>query len=110
MKLRILSVMAVLGILMAASPAFAISLDDALAKGLIAERNDGYISVIKGTHEVLALAENENNRRRQEYNRIAQETHQRVDVVGAHAAEQIAAQLRQGMHYQDARGNWVIHP
>lgn len=110
MKLRILTVMAALAILMAASPAFALSLHEARAAGVLGEKKDGYVAVLKKSTDADALAKEVNDKRLQEYTRIAKDKGQPVDVVASLAAEQIINTLGSGEHYQDASGNWKTHP
>lgn len=110
MKLRILSAVAALGILMAASPAFALSLHEARADGTLGEKKDGYVAVLKKSAEAEALAKDVNEKRLQEYTRISKENGQPVSVVSALAAKQIADGLGSGEKYQDASGNWKTHP
>lgn len=110
MKLRILSATIALGILMAASPAFALSLHEARAAGILGEKKDGYVAVLKKSADADALAKDVNDKRREEYARIAKEKGQPVNVVATLAAEQIAQTLGSGEQYQDASGSWKVHP
>lgn len=105
MKLRFLTVLLGLGMLLSA-PAFALDLHAARAAGLIGETSGGYVAVIKATPETEALAANVNARRRNEYARISAENKQPVDVVARLAAQQIIAGLEPGALYQDADGAW----
>lgn len=106
MKLRILSAVAALGFLMAASPAFALSLHEARADGILGEKKDGYVAVLKKSTEADALAKEVNDKRRAEYTRISKDNGQPVSVVGALAAQQIVNNLGSGEKYQDASGSW----
>lgn len=110
MKLRILGAAAALAILMAASPAFALSLHEARADGILGEKKDGYVAVLKKSADADALAKDVNDKRREEYARIAKEKGQPVDVVSSLAAEQIINTLGSGEYYQDASGSWKAHP
>lgn len=106
MKLRILGAMAALVTFMAASPAFALSLHEARADGILGEKKDGYVAVLKSSAEANALAKEINDKRREEYARISKENGQPVSVVAKVAAEQIINSLDSGAQYQDAGGNW----
>jgi uncharacterized protein YdbL (DUF1318 family) len=110
MKQRILGAMAALVIMMAASPAFALGLHEARAAGILGEKKDGYVAVLKKSADADALANDVNDKRRQEYARISKEKGQPVDVVATLAAEQIINTLGKGEQYQDAGGSWKTHP
>lgn len=110
MKLRFLSMLVALGLLAMASPAFALSLHEARADGVVGEKMDGYVEVLKKSPEAVALVQDVNQKRRQEYARISAENNQPVDVVAKLAAEQIINKLEPGEYYQDAKGNWKTRP
>jgi uncharacterized protein YdbL (DUF1318 family) len=95
---------------MAASPAFALTLHEARAAGVLGEKKDGYVAVLKKSADADALAKDVNDKRLQEYTRISKEKGQPVDVVASLAAEQIVNTLGSGEHYQDASGSWKTHP
>lgn len=79
--------------LMIASPAFALDLQGARSQGLVAETPEGYVTAVKSSAEVDALVSDVNAKRRAEYERIAKEKGQSVEVVGKLAAPQIAKNL-----------------
>src|SRR5665647_126797 len=108
MKLGFSSVIVILGLL-AASPALALDLHGARSAGIVGEKPDGYVAVLKKTPEAAALAEDVNQKRRQEYTRISKQNNQPVDVVAKIAAEKIINGLNQGEYYQDTDGNWQTH-
>ena len=105
MKLRFLSVMVAAGLMMA-GPAFALDLHEARHAGMVAEKLDGYVAVLKGGAEVEALAKDVNAKRKLEYVRISKENKQPIDVVAKVAAEQIIKKLEPGEFYQAADGSW----
>jgi uncharacterized protein YdbL (DUF1318 family) len=74
-----------------ASSAFAMDLQQARSEGLLKEKADGYVAVVKSSAEVEALANDVNAKRKAEYQRISKENGQPVDVVAKLAAEQIKA-------------------
>ncbi|HEY8189435.1 MAG TPA: YdbL family protein [Micavibrio sp.] len=106
MKLRFLSVMIAAGLLMASGSAFALDLHDARHAGMVGEKLDGYVAVLKGGAEVEALAKDVNSKRKLEYARISNENKQPIDVVAKVAAEQIINKLEPGDQYQAADGSW----
>lgn len=108
MKLRILT--AALAFMLISAPAFALSLHEARADGILGEKKDGYVAVLKKSAEAEALANEVNDKRRAEYARISKENGQPVSIVSKLAAEQIINTLGSGEKYQDASGNWKTHP
>ena len=92
------------GLLLAASPAFALDLQSARASGALGEKLDGYVAALKP--EAGDLAADVNAKRKAEYARISKENGQPVDVVAKLAAGQVIANLPAGAMYQDAGGGW----
>lgn len=79
------------GILIAlTSPAFALDLASARASGAVCEKGDGYIDATQLS--AAGLATTVNAGRKAEYERIASQKGQPVDVVAKLAAQQIVAQ------------------
>ena len=105
MKLRILSLMTIIG-MMLAFPAFALDLHEARSFGLVGEAPTGYVEPIVDRADVLELVAEVNSKREQEYTRISQENGQSVDVVARLAAKQIMSLLNAGEYYKDSEGNW----
>jgi uncharacterized protein YdbL (DUF1318 family) len=92
---------------MGAAPAFALSLDEAKAKGLIGEKTDGYLGlVVPGNAEAQALANDINHKRRQAYQDIARRggAHQRA--VETLAGEKAIEKTKPG-HFVEGPGGWV---
>ena len=105
MKMRFMSMIVALGVLLA-FPAFALDLHQARDAGILGEKNDGYVAVLKKSPEALALAKEVNEKRAQEYERISKENNQPANIVATLAAQQIIEKLNAGNQYQDANGNW----
>jgi len=105
MKPRVLTLLAVLGALIA-FPAFALDLHQARTSGMVGEKLDGYAAALKATPEVNALVADVNAKRQQEYARISKQNGQPVDVVAKLAAAQIINGLEPDSSYQDADGKW----
>ena len=76
-----------------AMPALALDLATARNTGVLGEKADGFVQVLKPSPEANALAEQVNSGRKAEYARISKENGQPVDVVGSLAAGQIAKKL-----------------
>lgn len=106
MKKNLLSLALAFGLFLAATAAHAMTLHDARNAGILGEKNDGYVVVLKKSAEADALASDVNDKRRQEYARISKENGQPVSVVGSIAAARIVENLSPGDKYQDASGSW----
>lgn len=89
-----------------ATPAFALDLHVARDSGVLGEKNDGYVAVLKKSPEATTLADEVNAKRKAEYARISQQNKQPVDIVAKLAAQQIIEGLTKGDPYQDAEGKW----
>lgn len=108
MKLRALGLLVAAGVMMiAASPAYAMDLASARASGVVGEKTNGYVAVIKESAEADALAAEVNARRKAEYAKISAANSQPISVVAKLAAEQIINKLDSGSMYQNAQGVWV---
>lgn len=105
MKKRFLTPILLAAMLLAA-PAFAGSLQDARARGLVGETLTGYVAVVQESAEALAVANEVNAQRRAEYARIAAENGQTAEIVGQLASEQIINNLPPGSYYKGADGMW----
>ncbi len=88
------------------APAFALDLQSARSSGILGEKNDGYVAVLKPSAEANALAASVNAGRKAEYARISKENGQSLDVVGKVAAEAILNKISAGAAYQGADGSW----
>lgn len=99
-------VLLVLGLL--ASPAFALTLEEARTGGLIGETARGYVAPVQApTPEVTALVNRINGGRRAEYDRIARNTGTPLEQVEQRAAQKIYEQLPRGTYVQAAGGRWT---
>jgi uncharacterized protein YdbL (DUF1318 family) len=89
--------------------AFAQTLDEARAQGILGERPDGYLGVVNGSAPAWAvtLMEDVNAQRRVKYEELAAANGTSVEAVQVVAAEKIIAKLPAGAWYMDAGGAWV---
>jgi uncharacterized protein len=87
--------------------AFALSLDEAKAKGWVGERMDGYLGPVIETPEVVTLVKDINNQRRAEYQRIAGGNGQPVDIIQKLAAQKAYEKTPSGFYVQNSQGAWV---
>lgn len=112
-----LFVMAVLSLgIFAAGPvtntawAQTMTLHDAQSKGLVGERQDGYIGIVRDAPGVAALVNDINLQRRQLYRDIARKNNIPLNTVERLAADKAINRAPSGEYVQDAAGNWVQKP
>lgn len=87
--------------------AFALSLDEAKSKGMVGERQDGYLGVVSGGADATALVKSINNQRRAEYDRIAGSNGTPRTAIEKLAAEKAYANTPSGQYVQGSNGSWV---
>ncbi len=88
--------------------AFAITLDEAKAQGLIGEKVDGYVAAViaNPSAEVQALIDTTNDGRRKVYEDLAQRNNITVDAVGIVSAEKLREKAGRGEFVQSTSGQW----
>lgn len=91
------------------SLAWAQSLDEAKAQGLVGEKVDGYIAAVvpNPSPEIQALIQSTNDGRRQAYADLARRNNITVEAVGVVSAEKLHANARRGEYIQSPSGQWV---
>lgn len=105
MKSRIYALILPL-IILFAFPVFALDLQAARESGVVGEKLDGYVAVLKSSPDVEDLVKEVNAKRKEEYTRIAKEKNQSVEVVAKLASVQIIKNLKSGAFYQSSGGSW----
>lgn len=92
--------------------AFAQSLEEAKATGMIGEQRDGYIGLVQGSAPpaVISLLEDVNRQRRERYEQIARENGISVDQVAQLAFNKAVEATRSGHFLQDTNGRWIRKP
>lgn len=92
--------------------AFAQSLDEAKASGMIGEKRDGYIGLVQPSAPaaVVQLVEDVNRQRRARYEQIARENGITVEQVAQLAYARAVEATRPGHFVEDANGRWVRKP
>lgn len=97
----------VLLLLAVLSPAGAISLEEAKAKGLVGEKPNGYLGAVNPANpEAAALTNDVNQKRRQAYEDIAKRNRTSLDAVEALAGEKAIQNTRPG-NYVEGPGGWM---
>ena len=94
-------------LLLAVSPAFGISVEEAKTKGLVGERPNGYLGVVNpAAPEAQALANEVNEKRRQAYEDIAKRNRTQLDAVEALAGEKAIQHTKPG-YFVEGPGGWT---
>lgn len=105
--LRIIALMVFSTVFLLAQPdaAHAQSLEQAKASGMVGETASGYLAAVKP--EGQAVANSINAERRKEYERIAAQNGQPVDVVEKLMGQKLVNRAGAGEMVQDASGRWI---
>ncbi len=87
--------------------AFALSLDEAKAKGLVGEKSTGYLGAVPPSNaEAQALVEDVNQKRRQAYEDIAKRNRTSVQAVETLAGEKAIQNTKPG-NFIEGPGGWM---
>ncbi len=98
-----------LAILMVATSASALTLNEARSQGLIGERPDGLIGAVSASaaSDVVALVSEINAARLRQYQSLSQRDGAPLQAVQAIAGEKLTATARQnGWYVMDSSGRW----
>jgi uncharacterized protein len=88
-------------------PAFSMSVEEAKTKGLVGEKPNGYLGVVKpGSQEAQSLTNEVNQKRHQAYEDIAARNHTQLDTVEALAGEKAIQNTKPG-HFVEGPGGWT---
>lgn len=90
--------------------AFAVTLDQAKADGLVGEQLDGYLGLVVNNKAAQSLIADVNAKRKQLYQQLASKNGVSVDVVAKLAAEKAAEKTQSGHYLQNMQGEWVKKP
>ena len=89
-----------------ASSAFALSLDEAKANGLVGEKPNGYLGAVNPSNaEAQALIKDVNQKRRQAYEDIAKRNGTNVQAVKTLAGEKAIQNTKPG-NFVEGPGGW----
>ena len=90
-------------------PAWSITLGQAKSQGLVGEQADGYLGVVVATAppDVKALVADINQRRKSEYQSIAQRNNTSLDAVEALAGKKAIDLTPPGQYVRLPSGQWV---
>lgn len=104
---RVAAMGVVLGWLAGGQPAFALTLEEAKAKGLVGEKANGYLGLVApGNGEAQALTSEVNQKRRQAYEEIARRNGTSVSAVETLAGEKAVQNTKPG-NFVEGSGGWM---
>lgn len=87
------------------NPAFALSLQDAKAKGLVGEQSNGYLGAVKPSGPVNNLVKQTNDKRKKYYQDIAKRNKTKLADVERLAGQKAIQKTAKG-HYIKSGGGW----
>lgn len=88
-------------------PAFALSIEEAKAKGLVGEMPNGYLGIVNPANpDVQALTNDVNQKRRRAYEEIAKRNRTQLDAVETLAGEKAIQNTKPG-NYIEGPGGWI---
>jgi len=106
-KNRVVLILGTMALLVSVSAtAFALSLDEAKAKGLVGEKPSGYLGAVTSSGEVQALVNEINGKRRQAYEEIAKRNGTALSAVEALAGQKATQNTKAG-HFIEGPGGWT---
>ena len=85
---------------------WAVTLPEAKAAGMVGEKPDGYLGVVKDSADAQALADDINAKRKAAYEGIAGKTGQALDVVEKLAGEKALNKTEPGNYIKWPDGTW----
>lgn len=89
------------------SPADALSLEEAKAKGLVGEKPNGYLGMVNPSDpDVQALTSEVNQKRRQAYEEIARRNRTQLEAVEALAGEKAIQNTKPG-YFVEGPSGWM---
>ena len=108
-RLRATLLAMVLAIAVAPAALWAASLDQAKSQGLVGEQANGYLGVVaeNAPADVKALVADINQKRKQEYQSIAQRNKTSLDAVEALAGKKAIELTPAGQYVRPPSGQWV---
>ncbi|MGP1393884.1 MAG: YdbL family protein [Inquilinaceae bacterium] len=88
-------------------PAWALTLDEARAAGLVGDRIDGLLGAVTDSAEVRRLVDEVNQRRMAEYRRLAAQNNVPLEAVQKQAGEALLDRAQPGWYIMGATGQWT---
>lgn len=88
--------------------AFALDLSEAKELGLIGEKNNGLLGVVKMSSDTTQLVEDINNKRLAKYKQIAEKNAMTLQQVSILAGEKTIKKTPAGQYIENSSGQWVV--
>lgn len=105
MKKYLLMVLLSLGLL--SQPAMALTLNEARTQGRVGETLSGYLAPLKQDKETLALVNQINAARSENYQQLADSNNLPVDEVAKMAGQKLVSRAQPGEYVQGLNGKWL---
>lgn len=102
-----LLIMAVLSLGLLCQNAFALTLEQARAQGLVGETLSGYLAPIAQDKSTLALVKQINDARSESYQQLADSNNIPVDEVAKMAGQKLVSRAQPGEYVQGLNGKWL---
>ncbi|AVE16862.1 YdbL family protein [Pantoea vagans] len=90
-----------------AQPAWALTLDEARQAGLAGETLSGYLAARSQDSETLALVQRINARRKQEYQRLAEQNNLSTADIASIAGQKLVGRAAAGEYVRGINGQWL---
>lgn len=87
-------------------PSMAMELQEAKSKGLVGEKVDGYLGVVKASPDVSRLVAEINDARKKYYKEIAERNKISLEAVEKLAGEKAIDKTLSGQYVQTTSGQW----
>ncbi len=89
--------------------AYALDIKEAKAKGLVGERNDGYLGFVttNPSTDIKLLVESVNSKRRAKFEATARKSGATLKQVSARFYQRAVQATKSDRYYQNATGDWV---
>lgn len=96
-------------LIMMATPAFALTLDEAKAQGLVGEQSSGYLGIVTTSPNsaVQALVKDINSQRKALYIEKAKEAGVEVKIMELRTGERLLKRAPDGEYVRAPDGNWI---
>ncbi|MBY4676343.1 YdbL family protein [Marinobacterium arenosum] len=109
MKNPLKPLLMMLALLLVSLPGWALSLDDAKARGLVGEQSDGYLGIVdsRPNSEVRALVEEINRKRRAAYSDKAANAGVDLGVMELRIGQRLQQRAPSGQFIRGSDGRWI---
>jgi uncharacterized protein YdbL (DUF1318 family) len=96
-----------IALLLVTFSSYASPLSDFKAQGIVGEKNDGYVGLVKQDSAAAKIVLEINEKRRKRYQQLAQQNNVPLASIAKLAAEKAQEKTKAGQYIQNAAGTWV---